>query len=87
MKKAFSMLLIAVLLISLLSPSFANVFGYKLQNGIDVIYFWKHSSANTHMTDEIYYAMVNWEYPGWWNPLDFIIRSNNESTNMDFCIV
>ena len=73
----------ALLLLSYFSV-YANVFGYNLQNGIDVIYTWNHSTATTHINDEIKYAKENWEYPGWWNPIDFVAKSTNSPTNMDF---
>ena len=42
MKKVFvSSLFVALLLLSYF-PVYANVFGYNLQNGIDVIYTWNH---------------------------------------------
>ena len=84
MKKVFvSSLFVALLLLSYF-PVYANVFGYNLQNGIDVIYTWNHSTATTHINDEIKYAKENWEYPGCWNPNDFVAKSTNSSTNMDF---
>lgn len=64
-------------------PAFGNVFGYKLENGIDVINCWNHSTAN-NIIYNLNQAKSNWEYPGWYNPIDFVMYSSNDSTNMDF---
>ncbi|MFZ2256612.1 MAG: matrixin family metalloprotease [Clostridiaceae bacterium] len=62
----------------------AAVLGYELENGIDVIYTWNHSTAVENKLYEINFAKNNWEYPGWYNPIDFVNSSTNDSTNIDF---